>query len=140
MAQKTEKKIKKESDGLVHGFSIKQLIWFILGVLIAVLGLVFLVLGLIEDYADIPNSILTSPNAGMIAALGGIDFKWFGVLAFMLGVLIYALALSFASKNADREKEKEARREQRLKAMRDNNKGVVVNFDGSSSANSEKPL
>lgn len=123
--------LNKKTEKLVLGFSVKQLVWFIIGILISINALIFLVLGLITDYASIPGNIISTPNQGMINALGGIDFKWFGVMTFVLGTLIYSLVLSFASKNEDREKEREARREQRLKAMEEQDKGIVLNYEES---------
>lgn len=123
--------LNKKTEKLVLGFSVKQLVWFIIGILISINALIFLVLGLITDYASIPGNIISTPNQGMINALGGIDFKWFGVMTFVLGTLIYSLTLSFASKNEDREKEREARREQRLKAMEEQDKGIVLNYEES---------
>lgn len=123
--------LNKKTEKLILGFSVKQLVWFIIGILVSINALIFLVLGLITDYASIPGNIISTPNQGMINALGGIDFKWFGVMTFVLGTLIYSLALSFASKNEDREKEREARREQRLKAMEEQDKGIVLNYEES---------
>lgn len=123
--------LNKKTEKLVLGFSVKQLVWFIIGILISINALIFLILGLITDYASIPGNIISTPNQGMINALGGIDFKWFGVMTFVLGTLIYSLALSFASKNEDRGKEREARREQRLKAMEEQDKGIVLNYEES---------
>lgn len=128
---------KEKKTGFLKSFSVKQLIAFIIGVLIAATGLTFLVFGLIEDYGNIRNSIITAPNQGMLNAIK-LSFTWFGVITFALGTIIYSLALSFASKNEDRAKEKETRREQRLKAMREKNAGVVINFEGTSSAGETK--
>ena len=81
-----------------------------------------------------PYSPFKVPNDGMIKALGGIDFKWFGVITLILGTFIFTLSLSMASKAEDREKEREARREQRIKAMEEQSKSVVLNFEGTSSS------
>ena len=125
----------KNETRKVGPFTVKQFVWFLLGVLIAANALVFLVLGLIDDYAGINNSILTAPNTGMKEALGGIGFTWFGVFTLILGTLIFSLVLSFSSKDDDREKEKLSRREQRLKAMREQQEKeqkVVIDFSGTS--------
>ena len=136
----TQNTAKKESKfvGFLKSFSTKQLVWFIFGVLVALTGLAFLICGLIDDYADIKNSILTAPNNGMRNALK-LSFTWFGVIVFAAGTIIYSVALSLASKSEDRAKEKETRREQRLKAMKEKNAGVVLNFEGTSSASEAKP-
>ena len=128
---KTPKEFSNKSQK-VKTFTGKELTWLIIGILISLNALVFLVLGLISDYADLGYT-------GMKSTLGGIDFKWFGVITFILGTFIYALALSSSSRNEDREKEKEARREQRLKAMEEaKNQGVVVDFTGTTSASETK--
>lgn len=126
---------KNSKKGLKDFLSAKQWFWFILGILISVNAVTFLTIGLISDYGDLAYNIFEPANSGMIAALGGLDFKWFGVLTFVVGTLIYSLALSSSSKNEDREKEKSARREQRLKAMEEaRNQGVVVDFTASSAS------
>lgn len=128
----SEKKTSKRSKNFL---SAKQWFWFVLGILISVNAITFLTLGLISDYGDLAYDIFESANVGMRTALGGLDFKWFGVLTFVIGTLIYSLALSSSSKNEDREKEKNARREQRLKAMEEaRNQGVVVDFTASSAS------
>ena len=135
---KTPKEFNNKSQK-VKTFTGKELTWLVIGILISLNALVFLVLGLISDYADLGYNIFASANNGMKSALGGIDFKWFGVITFILGTFIYALALSSSSRNEDREKEKEDRREQRLKAMEEaKNQGVVVDFTGTTSASETK--
>ena len=124
----------KKTNNLFKGFTVKQIIWFIIGVLIALNALIFLILGLINDYASLPYSPFKVPNDGMIKSLCGIDFKWFGVITLILGTFIFTLSLSMASKAEDREKEREARREQRIKAMEEQSKSVVLNFEGTSSS------
>ena len=96
----------KKTNNLLKGFTVKQIIWFIIGALIALNALIFLILGLINDYASLPYSPFKVPNDGMIKTLGGIDFKWFGVITLILGTFIFTLSLSMASKGEDREKER----------------------------------
>ena len=62
--ENTAKKAKKPST-----FTIKQLIWFILGVLISVNALIFLILGLINDYAPLAYSPFATPNDAMKTAM-----------------------------------------------------------------------
>ena len=114
------------------GFTAKQIFWLVFGILVSINAIIFLVLGLITDYANLPGDILEAPDASMKAMMGGVGFTWFGVITFIVGTFIYSLALSFSSKSADREKEREARREQRLKAMEEENKGIVVDYTSSS--------
>lgn len=117
----------------VKVFTAKQLFWFVLGVLITANALIFLVLGLINDYAPIAYSPFETPNEGMKALLGGIDFKWFGVITFILGTIIYSLALSFFAKTQEREQERVARRKQRRLFSSLDGEKVVANFNVSTS-------
>ncbi len=114
-------------------FTTKQLFWFVLGVLITANAIIFLILGLINDYASIAYSPFEVPNNGMKTALGGIDFKWFGVITFILGTIIYSLALSFATKTQEREQERVARRKQRRLFSSAEGEKVVSDFSVSTS-------
>lgn len=132
---------QNKEENKVGPFTVKQFIWFVLGLAIAANALVFLVLGLIDDYAGINNSILTLPNSSMKEMMGGIGFTWFGAITLVLAALIIALSLSFSSKDDDREKERTSRREQRLKAMREqeaNQQKVVLDFSGTSAQEESK--
>lgn len=108
---------KKSSKKGLKNFTIKQLVALIIGILIVATSLIFLVLGLIEEYANIPNSILTTPDSSMKSIFGGVGFTWFGVIFTVVGSVIIAFSLSLASKLEEREQEKEARRKQRLAAL-----------------------
>ena len=100
---------QEKKKAKLKSFTPKQLFWLILGILISFNALIFLILGLINDYAPIAYSPFEAPNNGMMAVLGGIDFKWFGVITLILGTIIYSLALSFSAKTFEREQEREAR-------------------------------
>ncbi len=115
-----EKQLKTKNN-FFKAFSVKELIAFIIAVLLILTGLTFLVLGLIDDYTNIYNSILTTPNTSMKSMMGGIGFTWFGVIVNILGAIILAFSLSYASKSEDREKEREARRRQRRESLSSNN-------------------
>ncbi|MBP5694079.1 MAG: hypothetical protein J6X03_01305 [Bacilli bacterium] len=132
---------QNKEEKKVGPFTIKQFVWFVIGCLIAANALVFLVLGLIDDYAGINNSVLNAPNSSMKEMLGGIGFTWFGAITLMVAALIVALSLSFSSKDDDREKERTSRREQRLKAMREqqeNQQKVVLDFSATSAQEENK--
>lgn len=124
---------EKKSKSVLKVFTPKQLFWFILGVLITANAVVFLALGLINDYANLAFSPFEAANEGMKAALGGIDFKWFGVITLILGTIIYSLALSFSAKSAEREKEREERRKQRRFFSNIDGEKVVASFNTSTS-------
>ena len=101
---------KKTSKGIKKVLSVKQWFWLILGILISVNAITFLTIGLISDYGDLAYDIFEAANTGMKTALGGLDIKWLGVVTFVVGTLIYSLALSSSIKDEDLEKEKNARR------------------------------
>ena len=111
--------MKKETKK-IKNFTIKQLVFLIIALLIIAMSLTFLVLGLIDDYANIKNSILTTPNSSMKTMCWGIGFTWFGVIFTCVGSIILAFVLSSSAKLEERELEKQARRKQRLEAMNAN--------------------
>ena len=117
-------------------FTPKQIFWFVLGILISANALVFLVLGLINDYAPLAYSPFEAANSGMISALFGLDFKWFGVITLILGTIIYSLALSFSAKTQEREEEREQRRKQRRSFSFNEGEKVVSTFNVSTSETS----
>ncbi len=123
--QETNNKTNKKRT-LRSQFTTKQYIAFLIGILFLVVGIVCTVLGLIGDYAD---STIAKPFSGASAALVsafhfGLTLTWLGVFFVLVGALIFALSLSFASKNEDRNNEREARRKQRLEAME--NSDVII--------------
>ena len=125
MNKKEKKEIKIFKD-----FTTKQIIALCIGLFFILFGVAFLVTGLINDYANLTNNPIKIYNDGMMAFFKfGLDFKWFGVFFILLGTVIEAFSLSLASKNEDREKEKSARRKQRLKALEDAKKYLVVDGD-----------
>lgn len=117
--EKGNKKNKKEGKvkAFFKSFTVKQLIWFIISVTLIAFGVIFLTLGLIDDYTNFYNSPLTTPNESMQSMMGGIGFTWFGVIVTVIAAIILAFTLSIASKGEDRQKEKEARRRQRLEGL-----------------------
>ena len=98
-------------------FSVKEFIAFIIALLLIAFGLTMLVLGLIDDYTNLYNSPLTTPNSSMKSMMGGVGFTWFGVIVTVVGSIILAFSLSFASKSKKKKKEREARRKQRREAL-----------------------
>ncbi len=98
-------------------FTPKSLTWFIISLVLIAFGLIFTVLGLIDDYTNLYNSPLETPNESMKAMMAGVGFTWFGVIVTVAGAIILAFALSFASKSEDREKDREARRRQRRESL-----------------------
>lgn len=101
----------------LSSFTIRDFVIFIFGLCVAAFGLILSILGLIDDYTNIYGSILKTPNASMKSLMGGVGFTWFGVMCVVFGAILVAITLSISSKGEDREKEKEARRNQRRQAL-----------------------
>ncbi len=106
-----------KSSKRIKSFTVKQFVFLIIALLIITTAITFLVLGLIDDYANIKNSILTTPNSSMKSKCWGIGFTWFGVIFTGVGSIILAFTLSSAAKLEERENEKQARRKQRIENM-----------------------
>ena len=111
-------------------FNIKQFISLILGLLFFLTGIALIILYFLEAYAPIYSSMkenlssaLSSFNSGTHTSLG---FIGWGIISFLLGAIIIAISLSMASKLEDKEKERKARRELRLKQLKENTEEAVV--------------
>lgn len=104
-------------------FSVKQLIWFILGCILWLAGLTFLVLNIVGTNLDMApsNNPLLSADTSIKGFLNaGLGFLYWGIIMFILGAVIVAISLSLSSSLEDRERDKQARRELRLKRMMQN--------------------
>ena len=117
---------KRKSNGLkdfFKSFSMKQFVWFVIGVILFVIGLVFDVLNIVGGSLNIPpskNPLLIGDS--YLKSLFGnkpFGFLFWGIVLVLVGAIIIAITSSLASKNEDRDKERQARREQRLKRMLD---------------------
>jgi heme/copper-type cytochrome/quinol oxidase subunit 2 len=114
----------------INDFSIKQFVWFLLGITSRVGGATMLVFGLIGDYGDFANNFFADANAHLIALFHfGMSMTWFGVFLILLGALIIALALNFAARSEEREKEREVRRQERLKAFGDASNNLAIDIE-----------
>jgi len=90
----------------------KQNFVIILGILLMFGGLVLTIFGLIGEYGPRNNPFYYG-NSALSNAIK-LNLVWLGVLFLLLGSLLFALGLSSVAKGEEREKEKEARRKQRL--------------------------
>lgn len=114
----------KETKGLklfFKSFSTKQVVWFVIGAVLFVAGFIFDILDIIGrsiDVAPSKNSILLA-DAQLKSFFGNrpLGFTFWGIVLLLLGAIIIAITFSLASKNEDRDKERQARKEQRLKKM-----------------------
>ena len=115
---------KKEVKGLklfFKSFSTKQTVWFVIGAVLFVTGLTFDVLDIIGrsiNVAPSKNPILLG-DARLKSFFGNrpLGFIFWGIVLLLIGAIIIAITLSLASRNEDRDKERQARKEQRLKKM-----------------------
>ena len=119
-----ENKAKKKKEILVFKqYTIKQFLSLILGISFLLTGVALLIMYYIYEYAPINSgayatlsNALKTFNKGTHTTLG---FIGWGIIALILGALIITLALSFAYKLEEKEKDKQTRREIRLKALKE---------------------
>ena len=114
--EKKENKIAK----FFEVFTVKQKIWFGIGAVLFVAAFVFLVLYLIEillGVAPTNNPLLKADNAFKSWTKLNFGFLVWGVIGIVLGSLIISTTFGLASKTEDRENERKARKEARLKQM-----------------------
>ncbi len=124
MASFDNKKNRKTREILIFKqYTIKQFISLTLGLMFFLTGVALLIMYFIHTYAPIRsdvykglNNALSSFNSGTHTTIG---FIGWGLICLLFGALVITLALSFASKLEEREKEKQARREMRLKALKE---------------------
>ena len=116
-------KNNKKEVFIFKQFNVKQFIALIFGILFFGTGIALLILYHLEAYAPSRSALkealsaaLTTFNNGTHTNLG---FLGWGIIVLLIGAIIIALSLSFASKLQDREKEREARREIRRKALKE---------------------
>ena len=124
-------KTKKESSlkKFFAPFTVKNTVWFVFGTLFILTGLAFLITIIIGDNLNISpskNLILIADSALKGLTSNTLGFLYWGIILLILGSIFVAIVLSLASRNEDRERERQLRREQRLKQMADIEKEDVV--------------
>jgi len=124
-------KTKKESSlkKFFVPFTVKNNVWFAFGTLFSLTGLSFLITIIIGDNLNISpskNLILIADSSLKKLTSNTLGFLYWGIILLILGSIIVAIVLSLASRNEDRERERQLRREQRLKQMADIEKEDVV--------------
>lgn len=101
----------------------KEFTWYLTGATIAAFGVILMVFGIIGHHMNVAannNFIKTAEKALIDAIKVPFDFRIWGILIFVLGVAIVIIALAFNAKKADREIDKQLRRQQRQAALKDN--------------------
>lgn len=130
---KEEITLTAKNAKMIKGFTIKQFIFLIFGIILMLGGIAFLVCGLIGDYGNFYNNPFESVSQNMVAFFHfGMTLTWFGVFLLLFGSLVFALSLSFSSKTEEREKEKEARKNERMKAFKEARKDIVIDIEQTS--------
>ncbi len=97
----------------------KEFAWYIVGGLFGMFGLTLMVFGIIGHHLNVPqadNFIKNAESAVIEAIKIPFDFRIWGILFLLLGMLIVILTLNYNAKKTDREVEKTIRRQQRLNA------------------------
>jgi hypothetical protein len=118
------KPIKKENSlaKFFKSFSVKNMVWFVVGLILDLCGLSFLITIIVGgniNVAPSKNLVLLADTALKNLTNSILGFLYWGIILLLLGALIIALVLSSASRNEDRDRERQLRREQRLKQMAD---------------------
>ena len=101
----------------------KEFAWYLSGATIAVFGIILMVFGIIGHHMNVAsnNNFIKAAEKSLIEAIKvPFDFRIWGILIFILGVLIVVIALAINAKKADREIDKQLRRQQRQAALKDN--------------------
>lgn len=97
----------------------KEFAWYIVGGLFGMFGLTLMVFGIIGHHLNVPqadNFIKNAESAVIEAIKIPFDFRIWGILFLLLGMLVVILTLNYNAKKTDREVEKTIRRQQRLNA------------------------
>ena len=101
----------------------KEFAWYLVGSTIAVFGVILMVFGIVGHHIQISaaNNFIKTAESSLIEAIKiPFDFRIWGILIFVLGIVIDVIALAFNAKKTDREVDKQLRRQQRQAALKDN--------------------
>ena len=100
-------------------FSKKEWAFYIVTLLIAFTGLVFAIIGIIGDHLPVKaseNWVAISEKA-WLTSWSPMGYRYWGIILLCGGLIIFSFALTFFSRESDRDSERAARRAQRLAAM-----------------------
>ena len=98
----------------------KEFAWYLVGATISAFGVILMVFGIIGHHMNVDNFIRNAEKDLISAIKIPFDFRIWGILVFILGVVVVVIALAYNAKKADREIEKKLRRQQRQSALKDN--------------------
>lgn len=89
-----------------------EIIFYVLGSLLALWGLTYIVLGLLSDNLG-PSNLFIGFNDTIKQLFGLTPFYW-GLIILSIGAVVIIFTLCLAAKKNDRQFEREARRQARL--------------------------
>lgn len=101
----------------------KEMAWYLVGATIAVFGVILMIFGIIGHHMNASasqNFIKVAENNLINAIKVPFDFRIWGIMVFLLGILVVIIALAVNARKTDREVEKQLRRQQRQAALKDN--------------------
>lgn len=97
--------------------SVKEFVLLAIAAVIAIFGLILITFGIIGHHLNVPldsNFVKNAENSLINAIHIPFDFRIWGVLFLLLGVLILIIVLTAFARKSDRENERTIRRQQRL--------------------------
>ena len=101
----------------------KEFAWYLGGATIAAFGIILMIFGIVGHHMNVAadNNFIKVAEKKLIEAIKvPFDFRIWGIMVFLFGIAIVVIALVINSKKADREVEKQLRRQQRQAALKDN--------------------
>lgn len=100
----------------------KEIVGYAISGVIALFGIVLIILGIVERHMDVvpsKNYLLNAEQKVMVALGAKIGFRNWGLIFLALGVIIAMIILCVAAKTADRENDRQLRRQQRASSAID---------------------
>lgn len=100
----------------------KEIVGYAISGVIALFGIVLIILGIVERHMDVvpsKNYLLNAEQKVMVALGVKIGFRNWGLIFLALGVVIAMIILCVAAKSADRENDRQLRRQQRASSAID---------------------
>lgn len=97
--------------------SVKEFVLYAIASVIAIFGLILITFGIIGHHLNVPldsNFVKNAENSLINAIHIPFDFRIWGVLFLLLGVVILIIVLTAFARKSDRENERTIRRQQRL--------------------------
>ena len=107
----------------------KEWFWYGLCLFLAFVGLVFAVIGIIGTHLPVKASDnwVTVSEKAWLSNWSHMGYRQWGIALLCGGLALFALLLTFFSRESDRDNERAIRRAQRLAAMNQVNSGAEEN-------------